>query len=290
MPVAAAIIPAVVGAGASIIGANKQASATKAAAAATETRPFSGTSAYGTTNFNQGTRQFDINQANNPFASLFTVGGLSSLANAASAPGSPFYGAPPELIAALGQAGNSDAEAADRLNLLRSQAAPENNAAALSLKDKLFSLGQLGSTSGAAGQEALLRAANAQDLGFQTTAADWANQRAQQRFQNALTTIQTGGNLSNQQFGQGVTSNNALGDMFQRLLSQAGLGVSAGGGQAPQAALASAQASQVPFQAISNIAVPALGSLATGFGNKLQGLTWGGDLPQIQMPAYAPGG
>lgn len=286
MPVAVPLIAA----GASIIGAKKQASATKSAAEATATHPFSGSSAYGTTNFNQGTRQLDINQANNPFASLFTVGGLSSLANAASAPGSPFYGAPPELIAALGGASNSDAEAQNRLDLLRSQAAPENNAAALSLKDKLFSLGQLGSTSGAAGQEALLRATNAQDLGFQTTAADWANQRAQQRFQNALTTIQTGGNLASNQFNQGVTANNSLGDMFQRLLSQAGLGISAGGGQAPAAAMAAAGASTAPFQAITNVAVPALGSLATGLGNKFQGLTWGGDIPQMQMPAYNPGG
>jgi hypothetical protein len=238
MPIASAAVSI----GGALIGAKGSKDAAKTAAQATATNPYSGTSSYGTTAFNTGTRTFDINQAANPFAQLATVGGLGSLANAYTAPGSAYYGAPPELIAALQGTNDTSGAMAARLAQLRSMASPENNAAAVSLKDKLFSLGQLGSTSGAAGQEAMLRAQNQQDLGFQQTAQDYANAQAQQRFQNALTAVNAGSTLAGNQFQQGVSSQGILANQFQQLLQQAGLGVSAGGGQAPAAAMAAAAA------------------------------------------------
>lgn len=241
--------PAIIGAAGSVIGAHQQSQAAQGAANATEVRPYSGTSPYGSSMFDPASRTFDITQADNPFARMFQTGGLTNLANAATAPGAAFYGAHPDLIAAMNAAGNTDAETQDRLGFLRSMAQPGNDAAAVSLKDKLFSLGQLGSTSGAAGQEAMLRAQNAQDLGFQTTAADWANQRAQQRFTNAFNTVNQGASAAQNQFNMGEASSNQLAQMFQQLLGQANVGLGAGGGQNAGAAMAAAGASGTPFAA-----------------------------------------
>lgn len=276
MPVAAPLIAV---AGSAILG-HQSSQAAKGAANATETRPFSGTSSLGTTKYNQGNRTFDINQANNPFAQLSTIGGLSQFANAYSAPGQAYYGAPQEVINALQGTMDPSQLAQQRLDMLRQQASPENNRQALALKDKLFSLGQLGSTSGAEGQRAFLEAQNAQDLGFQQSAQDYANTQAQNRFQNAIQATGLGANLANQNFSQGVGANNILSQQFQNLLSQAQLGVQAGGGQAPGAAVNAANQPSTG-QLLGTGLLPGLQNLANGE-------QWGGGLSEIKMPAYNP--
>lgn len=276
-PYLASAIPAIAG----VAGSKQQANATQAAAQATAPHPYSSGSSYGTAGFNPQTGQLQLQQANNPFSSLFTTGGLSGLANAYSAPGQAYYGAPQEVQQALQGTFDPSQMAQQRLDMLRQQAAPANNQQALSLKDKLFSLGQLGSTSGAAGQQAFLNAANQQDLGFQQSAQDYANQQAQQRFENAIRTTGVGADLANQNFQTGLQSNTALSGQFQNLLAQANAGAAAGGGQNPAAALASAQASGVPYQAAAQYLIPGLSNLASG-------QKWGGGLSEIKPVAYNP--
>lgn len=252
--------------GAGLLGSKKNADATSAAAASTRATPYSTGSQYGTTAVDPKNNTIQFNQAANPFAQLFTMGGLQQGANAFSAPGAAYYGAPKEVVQAANGAMNSDADAAGRLQLLRDQAAPESNRQAVSLRDRLFGRGTLGSSAGSNVQRAFLESENQADLGRQMTAADWANQRAQQRFSNALGATGFGGQIQQQQFNQFAASQQGANNPFQQLLQQGGMGVGAAGGVAPGAAMTNAQAQSAPWQigaqAISQLA-PMIGSYFT---------------------------
>lgn len=236
----AAITTGVLGAGAAIYGAKKNAKSAKAAAASTKPTPYSTSSQYGSVDARNG--QLDFNQAANPFTQMFNIGGLQQAANAFSAPGQAYFGAPQEVIDAVNGINNTDADAAGRLDLLRNLAAPESNRQALALRERLFGAGRLGSSGGAAEQRAFLDSENQADLQRQLTATDWANQRAQNRFQAALGAVGLGSNLQANAFNQAAASQTAAQSPFQLLMQQAGLGVSAGGGVAPAAAVNAAQA------------------------------------------------
>lgn len=251
------------GSAASIYSANQNADATAAAARSTQTNPFSVFSPFGSV-VNNGQRGLVINPGNNPFTQMFTTGGLTMGANAFSAPSAAYYGAPKEIVDAANGAMNTDAAAADRLALLRSQAAPESNRNAIALREKLFGQGRNGSTGGANEQRAFLEAENNADLNRQITAADWANARAQQRFSNAVSATGVGGQIQGQQFNQFAASQAGQMNPFMAMLQAGSLGVGAGGGVAPGAALAAAQASNVPYQ----MGAQAVGELAPMlFGN-----------------------
>lgn len=236
----AAITTGIIGAGTALYGAKKQAKSAKQAAQATKPTPYGTSSQYGNVNVKNG--QLDFQQANNPFVNMFTMGGLQQAANAFSAPGSAYYGAPQEVIDAANGINNTDADAAGRLQMLRDLAAPESNRQAVALRERLFGQGRLGSSGGAAEQRAFLDAENQADLQRQLTATDWANQRAQNRFQAALGAVGLGSNIQQNAFNQAAAAQTASQSPFQLLMQQAGLGVSAGGGVAPAAAVAAAQA------------------------------------------------
>jgi hypothetical protein len=241
----AGITSAVIGAGTSLYGAHKQSKAAKAAAASTKPNPYTTNSQYGSVVNQNG--QLNFNQAANPFSQMFNVGGLQQAANAFSAPGQAYYGAPQEVVQAAQGTMNTDQDAAGRLEMLRNMAAPESNRQALALRERLFGRGTLGSSGGAAEQRAFLDAENQADLGRQMTSVDWANQRAQSRFQNALSATGFGANLQQNAFNQATAAQSASQSPFSLLLQQGGLGVSAGGGVAPAAAMASAQAQGQAF-------------------------------------------
>lgn len=263
--------------GAGYLGSKNEAKNTAQAAAATRPVPYSTQSQYGTTTVDPNTNQIGFQQAANPFAQLATMGGLQMGANAFSAPGAAYYGAPQEVVQAANGAMNTDAEASNRLAMLRDFAAPESNRQAVSLRERLFGRGQLGSSSGGAQQRAFLDSENQADLGRQMTAVDWANQRAQQRFSNALGATGFGAQIQGQQFNQFTAGQQAAANPFQQLLQQGGLGVGAAGGVAPGAAMANAQAQSAPF----NMGVQALSQFAPMIGQ------WAGNAissPKTPMP------
>lgn len=237
----------ILGAAANYASANQASNAAGDAARSTQTNPYSVYTPFGSV-VNNGQRGLNVQGAPNPFSQLFTTGGLSQGANAFSAPGAAYYGAPSEVVNAANGANNTDAEAAQRLQLLRDQAAPAANQQAVSLRDRLFGRGTIGSTGGANEQRAFLDSQNQADLNRQMTAADWANARAQQRFSNALGATGFGAQLQGQQFNQFAASQQGVMNPFSQLLQAGGLGVGAGGGVAPAAAINAAQASNVPYQ------------------------------------------
>ncbi len=248
--------------GAGLLGSKKNADNTAQAAASTRPVPYSTQSQFGTSTVNPTNNSIQFQGAANPFAQLFTMGGLTQGANAFSAPGAAYYGAPKEVVQAANGTMNTDADAAGRLQLLRDQAAPGANQQAVALRERLFGRGTLGSSGGGAEQEAFLNSQNQADLNRQMTAADWANQRAQQRFSNALGATGFGGQIQQQQFNQFAASQTGASNPFQQLLQQAGVGVGAAGGVAPGAAMANAQAQTAPW----NIATQALSQFGPQIG------------------------
>lgn len=216
----------------------------KNAAQATEVKPFGGTSGLGSATFNNSSRTFDMSAAPNPFTQLLNMMGPAALANAASAPGSAYYGAPQELVQAvqgLGM-GAQQADASGRYNLLTRLAQPEYQRTFNTLNNALFSRGQLGSTGGAEQMRAFHEAQNDADLKRQLASQDWASQQAMNRFTTAQNAIGTGATLQQQNFGIGTNSQQGVMNLFSALGNMANTGVSAGGGQNAQAAINAANA------------------------------------------------
>lgn len=274
-------------------------------------------SPFGYSGFDPTTRQVDLQAAPNPFMNLFGSLGLSSLANAGAANSSPFNGANPELVGAYGDAnsgmdssfgglfnamqtanssyGPSSQSAQDYFTQMQQLSAPEENRQRVGLDDQLFARGQLGSTGGAERYRALMEAQgqnanqrrydaigmsnNDANSRFANTAltANFGQQTANQRFANALSTVNQGINSQQQQFNMGTTANNSVQNMFQQLLNQAGINVSAGGGVAPQAAAYQASQAGNVGNAVAQIAN------SQGAQNGLAALfNRGGGVPQSQ--------
>lgn len=243
---------AAVAAGGSIYAANKSSSAAKDAAASTKISPYSGTTPAGYSGFDPSTGTFTAAPAPNPFQNLFGNIGLSSLANAGVSNSLPFNGANPELLQQLFNANDSSQPGSPEfqsvLDKLRAVAAPQEQRDRVSLDTQQFNTGTFGTTGGAERLRALMEAQGQNDLQRQVTAQGFATNNAQQRFQNALTTVNQGMSNQQQQFNIGSAANSANMNSFQQLLQQLGLGVSAGGGVAPNAAMfAAQQAGNVPL-------------------------------------------
>lgn len=233
----------------SIFGALSESDAAKRAAKAGTPTPFGVQGPAGSFSVQNG--QLNLAAADNPFARLFNAIGGSSLANAATAPGSFLFGADPQIAEAykglFGQ-GLTD-RISGQLDLLREAAAPEENRQRLSLDNQLFARGQLGTTGGAERFRALTEAQNQADRQRQLAAIGLGRTEALDRFQGALQGVQQGMAGQNQAFNIGAGSFNGLQGLFQNLLNQGQLGLGAAAGVPPQLAAMQAQASQSPFQA-----------------------------------------
>jgi hypothetical protein len=271
MPQVVPFLPAIIGAAGSIIGAKKSASGAQSAAQATVPVPYGSTGPAGIVGVNKDTKQLTFTQGDNPFASIFNALGMSSFANAAVAPGQFLNGANPEVAAAYkGMFGQGlTGEIQDQLGLLRQAAAPEEARQSQGLDDQLFSRGMLGTSGGAERFRALEEAQGSADLQRQLAAIGLGQQNAGNRFQAAMGATGQGmaGQLQNFNIGQG--SFGGMQQLLQNLFDQARIGVGAGGGQAPGAAMMSAQAQGAPFQAGFNFlnqsgAFDALGRAISG--------------------------
>lgn len=275
-------IPAIVGAGVSLYGANKQAKSAKAAAEATKPTPYSVSGPAGTSAVSGN--NISLTQGDNPFSGLFNALGMGSLANAATAPGSALYGASPEIVQAFqglfGQ-GLSD-NVTHQYDLLNQLAAHGENQQALSTADRIFSKGQLGTTGGAEMFRALQDSLHQADLGRQQTALGLGRQEALDRFTGATQGTAQGMAGQQQQYNIGAGAFGGLQQILQNLFQQAGIGVSAGGGQAPGAAIYSAQAQQAPFQAINQFLQNSGLFSAGGGGNTVYP---NGTVPMVSQPS-----
>lgn len=254
VPVAASMIPGVGSvagpiAGALVSGGGK---AAKGAAQATEVRPYSGTSGLGSVGYNNSSRTFTQTAAPNPFTQLLNMLGPAALANAGAAPGSAFYGASPEIVAAArGLEGPQQfADARNRYGLLTQLAAPEMGRSFNSLQNTLFSRGQLGSTGGGEQMRGFYEAQNDADLKRQLASQDWASNQAMNRFNTALSAVGAGQATQLQNYNIGTGAMGGVMNLFSALSNMSNTGVAAGGGQNAQAAMMAAQAQNSVPQAI----------------------------------------
>jgi hypothetical protein len=259
--------------GTSIYGANQARNGAQAAAQQATPVPWSGSSPYGTSTFNPNTKSFSLTPGQNPFSQIFNVGGMQSLGNAFSAPGSAYYGAAPEVTAAagaLGGQGQAD-EAAGRLSALRQIAQPWEQRAQNSLNDRLFSMGTAGTTGGGIQQTAFQEAQNDADLKRTLAAQDWAQSRSMDRFSTAMQAVGQGGQMQQQQYNIGSGSLGNINNLFQMLMNQANVGVGSAAGAPPQLA---SQANQSTFNSTilpflqNSGAFDALGNWIGGGGNQ----------------------
>lgn len=266
-----AITAGLIGLAGTAYAANKSSKAAKSAAKATQVNPIDVQSPFGTVNFQNG--QVVATPGQNPFMDLFSQLGTSSLYNAGFANSLPYQGANPQLIQAAQEAAQASAPGSNEFNdilaKMRAVSAPQDNRDNIRLDNDLFSRGMLGSTGGAERFRALKEAQGQADLQRQLAAQGVATDNANNRFQRALTTVNQGMSNQQQQFNIGSASNSNIQNIFSQLLQQGGLGVSAGGGQAPGAALyAAQQAGNVPL-AVSQIASnPAFANILSGIFNR----------------------
>jgi hypothetical protein len=234
-----AIAGAAVSAGVGVYSANKQASAAKKAAAAGTPVGYSAYGPGGNVTVDPNSRQVNMSLPANPFTPMFQGIGASSLANAATAPGSYLYGADPELASAYqGLTGQGIVDAAQgRYDVLNQLARPQEQRAFNSLEDRLFARGQMGSTGGSQQYEAFQNASNQADLQRQLSAQDWAQTNALNRFNGALAAVGSGqaGQANNWNIGTGAFSN--LQAMFNPMFQQAQIGLGAATGTPPSLAL-----------------------------------------------------
>lgn len=248
--------------------------------------PWSGSSMFGTTQFDPRTRSFSISQAQNPFAQMFNVGGLQSLGNAFSAPGASYYGAAPEVANAANQMFGpaQDAAAADRLAALRQIAQPWEQRAQNSLNDRLFAMGTQGTTGGGIQQTAFQEAQNDADLKRSLAAQDWAQSRSMDRFNTALQAVGQGGQMQQQQYNIGSGSLGNISNMFQQLLNQANVGVGSAAGAPPQLAAAANQST------FNSTILPFLQNSGAfdALGNWIGGKLGGGANPAPAQSPYGP--
>ena len=255
------LLPGIVNAGAAYLGARNEANNVQNAAQQTRRNPMNIVSS------TLGNATFD------PATGTYTL-------NTAGAPTTPYYGASPEIVQALQGLTNTDAETADRLAALRGLAAPDEQRALVSQRDKLFAEGRLGGTGGGIEQEALYRAQAMADRQRTLDAADWAQNRALTRFQGALQTV-----------NQGMGQQRQLADIA---LGTGGLGVSGDQSLAAQIAMALAGANQGKFDSIygalsgaggANGIAGLLGSVLQSTGNSTLG-----SIGSILNPGATTGG
>jgi hypothetical protein len=237
--------------GAGLIGGNADKKSAQAAGNLARPLPWSGTSMFGSTQFNPGTQSFDINMAANPFAQVFNQGGLQSLGNAFSAPGSAYYGAAPELAGAANAmfGPEQDAAAAERLGALRAIAQPEEQRMFNRLEDNQFARGTSGTTGGGIQSEAFYKAQQDADLKRSLASQDWAQSRAMDRFQTAMQAVGSGQAGQVNQFNMGNQAQQGLQAMFQQLLNQGNMGISSGSGM-PAEFAAGASANPITGQVL----------------------------------------
>lgn len=237
--------------GMSLYGANQGKKAVKGAANAATPTPYSTSSPFGSIAVNPKNHTMSYNMASNPFAQLFTMGGTESLANAYTAPGSPYYGAAPEVAAAAAEMGGAEQEAAaqERYNLLNQYAQPEENRTFQRLENNLFATGRMGTTGGGEAYRGYEEARQQADLQRQMMAQDWAQSRGLNRFNAALQAVGSGQAGQMNQYNIGSGSATGIQNIFSMLLSQGAQGIGAGGGTPPGVALAEAQARGTPYLA-----------------------------------------
>jgi hypothetical protein len=261
--------------GSAYLGSKKKKKAAQQAAAAATPTPYSTNSMFGTTTVDPKTHQLGFNLAQNPFMQLQNFGGMQSLANAYSAPGSTYYGASPELVdAARGLFGPAlDQATQGRLALLNQYAAPGEQRAQNSLLDRLNAMGRLGGTGGQIEQQALYDSQAQAGLQRQMTAADWATNQAMNRFNTAQQAIQSGQTAAQNQFTMGTQSQNNILDYMRTLLAQANTGVASGGGTPVSAAQGVADASMAWPNALAQFGQSsgAFGAIGNWLGGMLGG-------------------
>jgi hypothetical protein len=271
--------------GVSLYGAGKQSDNYKAAAQQATPTPWSTTGGFGTVQSQNGQLNMQLGQS--PFYPMFQAVGMSSLANAATAPGSAYYGAGPEISAAAQglDTGAMQGTAQDRYNLLTQAAQPEEQRAFNRLEDRLFARGQMGSSGGGEAYRGFEEARQQADLQRQMMGQDFARTSAMDRFQSALQAVQAGQAGQAQQFGMGLDSQSVFQNALQGLLGQGHLGVSAGAGTPVGAALASAQARGGQYQ-LGNEFLQSTGAY-DWLGGKLGGL-FGGNMATPPFNPNAP--
>ena len=240
-----AIAGSAISAGVGIYGANKQAKAAKDAAKAGTPLAYSAYGPGGQVQFDNTGKAVNMSIAANPFTPMFQSLGASSLANAATAPGSYLYGADPELASAYqGLTGQGIVDSAQsRYSTLSELAKPQEQRAFNALENRLFARGQMGTSGGGTQYEAFQNAANQADLQRQLSAQDWAQTNALNRFNGALAAVGSGqaGQANQWNIGQGAFS--GLQAMFNPLFQQAQIGMGAATGTPPSLAMNAANAS-----------------------------------------------
>ena len=277
--------------GAELLGSNKSSKSASAAAAAATPTPYGVQGPAGGFAVDPNTQQIQLSMAQNPFAQIFNSLGASSFANAAVAPGQYLYGVNPEVAAAyqgtFGQGLTSEIQS--QLDLLRQAAAPEENRARLGLDDQLFARGQLGTTGGAERFRALQESMNQADLQRQLSAVGMGQTNALNRLQGATGATQLGMGQQLQNFNIGQGAFGGLQGLFNNLMQQGQLGVSAGGGTPAGIAQWAAQQAQGPYQAGYNFLNQS--GAFDKLGSWLGGLFGGGSgaTPGINPGAPAPG-
>ena len=231
-PAGAAIGGALGGIGDSAVGGKKAKNAAQAAAQQATPVPYSTTSPYGSVTVDQTGKSIAFNPADSPFSRLLQSIGLSQFSNAATAPGSAYYGASPEIVAAAQgftpQAMQGDV--ASELQRLRQLAAPEERRSFQGLENALFSRGMMGTSGGGERYRAWYEANNQADLARTGAAQDFARQRSMDRFNTALQAVGAGRSAAADQFNQGANAFSGLQGIVGNLYNQANVGVGAGGG------------------------------------------------------------
>lgn len=274
----------IINAGMSIYGANQTKNATGKAVQQSTPLPYSSSSMFGNVAFNPQTRQINYSMGQNPFAQMFNTGGVQSLGNAYSAPGSAYYGAAPEIVSAANSAMDTEAEAANRYGLLTQLAQPEENRMFQRLENNLFARGQMGTTGGGEHYRGFYEAQNQADLARQLGAQDWAQQRALSRFDVARNAVGSGMAGQQQQYNIGTGSMGGLQNLFAQLLSQGNAGIGAASGTPQGVAMMNAQAQTLPLQAGMGFLNEsgAFDALGRWIGSKF-GQQAGGSLPSYDI-------
>lgn len=244
-------ISAAVGIGSAVYGAQQQKKNADKMIEASKVNPWDVNSPYGNVYFDPGSGQVSYQMFNNPFYNMFAQGGQAALGNAFTAPGSPYYGASPEVVAAMEglSTGALQQDASDRKVLLDQLAQPEQQRSFNTLQDTLFARGQLGTSGGGIQQEAWQNAANRADLERQLASQDWAASRAQNRFASALQAVGQGQSAQQQNFGIGTGALSGMHSIWANLANTANTGIQAGGGAAGPAVAAGIQYATSPLAA-----------------------------------------
>lgn len=272
---------AVIGAAGAIGGGLLASSGAKKAAKAATPVPYGVSGPAGTSTVNG--KNITLSMRDNPFAALFQALGLGQLGQVGGYSNQFLYGANPEVANAyrgiFGQGLTQEIQS--QLDLLRQAAAPEEQRQFNRFQDSIFARTG-GATSGDTDRFRAFEEAMAQaDLQRQLSAVGMGRENALNRFQAAMGAVGQGMSGQQQAFNLGMGAFGGTGDLFQRLIQQAGLGVGAGGGTPPQIAQWAAQQQQLPFQTAFNF-LNNSGILNRPGYNPIYG---GGGVPMVGQPA-----